>query len=80
MERLTDREWEKIRDLIPPHAKTGRPRADDRRVVDGVRYQYHTKCRWRDLPEKFGPHITVYRRHRTWPPEIWAQIDAALEE
>ncbi|MEM1514432.1 MAG: transposase, partial [Candidatus Bathyarchaeia archaeon] len=35
---LTDSEWELIRPLLPPRAGTGRPRIDDRIIVNGILY------------------------------------------
>jgi len=47
---LSDEEWELIKPLLPPKAKTGRPRADDRRVLNGILYVLTTGCRWMDMP------------------------------
>ena len=35
-EELTDNQWKLLVPSIPPHAHTGRPRADDRNTVDGI--------------------------------------------
>ncbi|MEM0220061.1 MAG: hypothetical protein QW213_07005 [Thermoproteota archaeon] len=35
---LTNSEWELIRFLLPPRAGTGRPRIDDRIIVNGILY------------------------------------------
>ncbi|EAQ78149.1 transposase [Blastopirellula marina] len=34
--RLTNDQWELIRDIFPPPAATGRPRVSRRKVVDGI--------------------------------------------
>jgi transposase len=34
--RLTDREWEAIRDLFPPPARTGHPPRDRREILDAI--------------------------------------------
>lgn len=36
--------------LIPRPARTGRPRADEREVLNGIWYVLHTGCRWEDRP------------------------------
>jgi len=41
---LNDGEWELIRHLLPPRARTGRPRADDRWVINGILYVLITGC------------------------------------
>ncbi|MGN9757279.1 IS5 family transposase [Streptomyces sp. SD31] len=82
---LTDREWELLAPLIP-RAATGRPRAEDRQVVNGMVYKIRTGVSWRDLPERYGPWKTVYTRFRRYALEgifvralqhIQAQADAA---
>jgi transposase len=43
---LSDEEWEIIEPLLPPKAKVGRPRADDRMVLNGILYVLTTTgCR-----------------------------------
>ncbi|WP_413104799.1 transposase [Streptomyces sp. Inha503] len=65
---LTDHEWELLAPLIP-QAGTGRPRADDRRVVNGMVYKIRTGITWRDLPERYGSWKTVYTRLRRYALE-----------
>ena len=45
---LSDGEWEVIEPLLPPRARVGRPRADDRMAVNGILYVLITGCRWMD--------------------------------
>ena len=33
---MTDEEWELIEPLLPPPVPTGRPRADDRKTLNGI--------------------------------------------
>lgn len=82
---LTDREWELLAPLIP-RAVTGRPRADDRKVINGMVHKIRTGAPWRDLPERYGPWRTVYTRFRRYAlggvftqvlQQIQAQADAA---
>lgn len=63
---LTDEQWEKIQPMLPPPAHTGRPRADDRSTINGIFYVLSNRCRWRDIPKRYGSHITCWRRHRNW--------------
>ncbi|MEV5843506.1 IS5 family transposase [Streptomyces sp. NPDC051985] len=62
---LTEQEWELLAPLIP-RAATGRPRVEDRRVVNGMVYKIRTGISWRDLPERYGPWKTVYTRFRRY--------------
>jgi hypothetical protein len=43
---VSDGEWELIRPLLPPRARVGRPRADDRKVLNGILYVFTIGCRW----------------------------------
>ncbi|CAM5444410.1 IS5 family transposase [Streptomyces purpurascens] len=62
---LTDQEWELLTPLIP-RAATGRPRVEDRQVINGMVYKIRTGISWRDLPECYGPWKTVYTRFRRY--------------
>lgn len=44
----------------------GRPRSDDRLVLNGIFWILCSGAAWRDLPERFGPWSTVYQRFRDW--------------
>src|SRR3974390_1508025 len=72
---LTNRQWVFIRPLLPHPARTGRPRADDRRTIEGILYVLITGCRWQDLPHEYGAPTTVWRRLRRWGEEgVWERI------
>src|SRR5215469_9498447 len=82
---LTDGQWAFIRPLLPPPARTGRPRADDQRTIEGILYVLITGCRWKDLPADYGAPTTVWRRLKRWGEEgvwerIWRAALAALDQ
>ena len=82
--RLSDAQWAIIQPLLPPPAKTGRPRADDRRTLEGILYLLRTGGRWGDLPREYGAPTTVWRRLRTWEAQgvwehIWRAVLATLD-
>jgi transposase len=82
---LTDQQWAFIQPLLPPPARTGRPRADDRRTIEGILYILITGCRWQDLPCEYGASTTVWRRLKRWGEEglwehIWRAALAALDQ
>ncbi|MEU1854428.1 IS5 family transposase [Streptomyces sp. NPDC019990] len=62
---LSDQEWELLAPLIP-RAATGRPRVEDRQVINGMVCKIRTVISWRDLPERYGPWQTVYTRFRRY--------------
>lgn len=78
---LTDRQWERLRPLLPPPPQgRGRPRRDDRTVVEGIVWRLATGVPWRDLPERFGSWRTVYSRFRRWQQAgVWDRVLAALQ-
>ena len=79
--RFTERQWAFIQPLLPPPARTGRPRANDRRTIEGILYILITGCRWQDLPREYGAPTTVWRRLKHWGElGVWEHIwRAALE-
>ncbi len=81
---FTDRQWAFIQPFLPPPARTGRPRAEDRRTVEGILYVLITGCRWQDLPREYGAPTTVWRRLKRWGEtfvweRIWRAALAALD-
>lgn len=57
----------------------GRPFRNHRQVVEGIIYRLRTGIAWRDLPESFGPHQTVAKRHRRFSSDgTWDRIHARL--
>ncbi len=76
---LTDAQWATIRPLLPPPARTGRPRADDRRTLEAILYVLRTGCAWADLPPALGDDTTAHRRLKRWQDEgVWERIRQAL--
>lgn len=65
---LTDDEWNRIVDLLPPEntGKQGRPRKNNRTILNGIMWIARSGAPWRDLPERYGPWETVYSRFRKW--------------
>ena len=59
--------------------KNGRPRPDDRKVINGIFFVLRTGTPWRDLPERYGPYTTVYNRFNRWATRgVWLRIFEAL--
>src|SRR3989344_948792 len=77
---LTEKEWHTIRPLLPPPKKTGRPRSDDRRVVNAIFFVLHTGCQWKEIPrERYGPYSTAANRLRRWQKNgTWERIQSTL--
>ncbi|WP_414626028.1 IS5 family transposase [Microbispora rosea] len=77
---LTNAEWERLKPLLPPAGARGGRWSDHRTVINGVLYRARTGVPWRDLPERFGPWLTVYKRHRRWSADgTWAHLLAQVQ-
>jgi len=75
---LSDEEWAVILPHIPKPG-CGPKRVDGRRVLNGIFYILRTGAPWRDLPERYGPHTTVYNRYARWARRgIWKTLFDAL--
>ncbi len=67
VDRLRDDQWERLRDLVPGGREGQRgPRCDNRLFVDALLWMARSGARWRDLPERFGDHQAIKRRHYRW--------------
>ena len=60
---LSEAAWARIEPLMPQAEGRSRPWRDHRQVVEGIVFRYRTGVAWRDLPERFGPWQTVWKRH-----------------
>ena len=77
---LTDFEWSIIEPLLPNKPR-GVPRADDRRVLNGIYWRLRTGSPWADIPERYGPHTTCYNRFVRWAKlGIWDRIFDAITQ
>ena len=74
-QELTNKQWNIIEPHIPSPAKTGRPRDEDRKIINGIIYVLTTGCRWDDMPKKYGDDSTANRRLNRWQQKgIWKNI------
>ena len=62
---LSDHEWSVIRVMLPTKSR-GKPRVDDRRVLNGIFWVLRSGAPWRDLPDIYGPRTTCYNRFVRW--------------
>lgn len=76
---LTDDQWAVIQPLLPPRARRGRPRADDRRTINGILWVLRTGARWADLPRRYGAASTCHLRLQRWQGQgTWERLWRAL--
>jgi transposase len=82
---LADEQWQRLKPLLPPPKRHGRPRADDRKTLNGILYVLRTGCRWTDVPREYGSPTTCWRRLRAWEEDgtwerVWRGLLALLDE
>src|SRR5512135_2860144 len=77
---LTNTQWERLKDLLPPAKAGGRPRSVDlREVTDGILYIVRGGCSWRMMPHDLPPWSTCYDYFRKWRNDgLWQRINDAL--
>lgn len=79
---ITNEQWEIIAPVLrlptsPEHR--GRPRQDDRPILNGILWVLQTGAPWKDLPDRYPPYQTCHRRFQEWSRrEIFAEILALL--
>jgi transposase len=77
---ITDEEWARLAPLLPAATprRGGRWR-DHRQVLNGILFRVRTGVPWRDVPERYGPWETLYKRFVRWQTDgTWARIEASL--
>jgi transposase len=79
---ISDDNWERIKDLLP--GKAGDPGVtakDNRLFLDAVLWIAKTGAPWRDLPERFGPWNSVWKRFSRWAAKgRWQMIFEQLQD
>src|SRR3989449_3988479 len=89
MQRLSDEQWERIREYFPeeniPEGRPGRKPVPARRVLDAALWILNTGAQWHMLPQCYPNYKTVHRRFQQWCErevlrEILTQLANALRE
>src|SRR5574337_293317 len=66
---ISDEFWKKTEPLLPPpkpKKKQGRPRQEDRKMMNAIFYILRTGCQWKALPRSYGAPSTVHDRFQEW--------------
>jgi putative transposase len=77
---LTDRQWERVKDLLPGKVgDPGRSGRDNRQFVNGVLWVLRSGAHWHDLPERYGKWKSVHTRFSRWAKAgVWERVFEAL--
>jgi len=74
-QEITNKQWEIVESHLPPPARTGRPRADDRTTINAIIFVLITGCRWIDLPARYGSKSSAHRRFQDLQQKgVWKKI------
>ncbi len=77
---ISDEAWAVLEPLLPKTSGRSRPWLDHRTVVEGVVWRFRTGAPWRDVPERFGPWNTVYKRFDRWAKDgTWDRLLSAVQ-
>jgi predicted DNA-binding transcriptional regulator YafY len=72
---VTNAQWRLIKPLLPAQAWTGRPRIDDRKIINGILCVLRSNIRWNKIPPKYGVSSTCFARLQKWKQlGIWDRI------
>ncbi|GAB3570611.1 IS5 family transposase [Spirosoma luteolum] len=79
---INDTDWKRIEPLLKGKAgDVGRNGTDNRLFINAVIWMARSGAAWRDLPQRYGPWNSVYRRFRRWAKSgHWQAIFQALQD
>lgn len=72
---MGDDAWAALEPLLPPRIQAGKPRLDDRAMLNGMLWVYTTRSNWPEMPPRYGKWETAKKRvHRWKQSEYWDAI------
>jgi len=82
---LTNEQWAVVAPHLPkPRQRAdgkGRPRHDDRAVLNGILWVLRTGAPWKDLPDRYPSSSTCHLRFQEWNEQgVWPTVLSALSE
>jgi transposase len=84
---LSEQQWLLLAPLLPKQRfkKGGRPRADDRKTLEGILWILKTGSQWGQLPQDYGSPMTCWRRLQRWQDDgvwdrMWRKLLKSLDQ
>jgi transposase len=79
---IKDEDWERIKDLLPEQpGDPGVTAKDNRLFINAVLWIGKTGAPWRDMPERFGPWGSVWKRFDRWAKKgVWERVFESLQD
>ena len=64
---ITDEQWAVVKEHLPERTSNrGRPRQDDRAILNAILWVMRTGAPWGDMPDRCPPYQTCHRRFQEW--------------
>src|SRR3954447_13454523 len=73
---ISEEQYARIRDTLP--VQRGNVSVSNLQFLNAVLYVAEHGCKWRGLPERFGPWPTIYTRRNRWSKN--GALDRAFEK
>ncbi|MGA0556467.1 transposase [Larkinella sp. VNQ87] len=79
---ITDNQWRNLSHILPGKSgDVGRTAADNRLFINAILWIAYSRAPWRDLPERFGPWNSNYRRFQRWiKAGVWKKVCLIIED
>jgi transposase len=73
---LTEEQWARIKDRLPPErGEAGPRRGSNRAMVNAMLWVLHTGAPWRDLPKHYPSWKSVHTRFLRWSKRgVWTRV------
>jgi transposase len=80
---LKDEQWAVVEPLLPKPPRRedgkGRPRVDNRAILNGILWVLRTGAPWHDMPSRYPSYQTCHRRFQEWVKKgVFEEILRAL--
>ena len=77
MLKLKWEQWKAVEAVLPKQEfkQGGRPRASDRRTLEGILWVLKHGEQWSHLPKAYGSYVTAWRRFNEWEESgVWTRV------
>lgn len=76
---ITDEQWKLIKNILPQKAHIGRPRVDERKIINGIIWVLRNDTNWAYIPRKYGAPSTCHAKFCLWQNNgVWENLQPIL--
>jgi transposase len=77
---LSEAQFRLLEPYLPQNGAVGHPWSPHWPILNGLFWKLRSGAPWRDIPERYGPHQTIYDRYVLWRRDgTWDRILHALQ-